>query len=136
MRLKKAVANLILWERVSRVGTAGRAGVPHVVPVCHILREGKIYFGSGRDGRKVLNLKGNPRVAVTVDLYADDWSNLKGVMVQGTARLIERGPRFRTIRAFLYKKYPQYPDQAALDQSDSVIVELTPTRVFAWGLKS
>src|SRR5574341_1722059 len=134
MRLKKAVTNLIQWERVSRVGTVGRAGVPHVVPVCHILRDGKIYFGSGRDARKVLNLKGNPRVAVTVDLYADEWSNLKGVMVQGTARLIERGPRFRAIRALLYKKYPQYPDQAALDESDSVIVDVTPIRIFTWGL--
>jgi nitroimidazol reductase NimA-like FMN-containing flavoprotein (pyridoxamine 5'-phosphate oxidase superfamily) len=134
VRLKKAVAKLIEWERVSRVGTVGRAGVPHVVPVCHVLREGKIYFGSGRDGRKVLNLKANPRVTVTVDLYADDWSNLKGVMVQGMARLIERGPRFRAIRALLYTKYPQYPDEAALDESDLVIVEVTPTRVFAWGL--
>jgi hypothetical protein len=26
--------------------------------------------------------------------------------VQGRARLIERGPRFRKIRALLYKKYP------------------------------
>ena len=104
MRLKKAVANLIQWERVSRVGTVGRAGVPHVVPVCHILREGKICFGSGRDGRKVLNLKGNARVAVTVDLYTDDWSNLKGVMVQGTAKIIEPGPRFRKIRTLLYHR--------------------------------
>jgi nitroimidazol reductase NimA-like FMN-containing flavoprotein (pyridoxamine 5'-phosphate oxidase superfamily) len=135
VRLKKAVAKLIEWERVSRAGTVGKTGVPHVVPVCHVLRDGKIYFGSGKEGRKVLNVKANPRVTVTVDLYADDWSNLKGVMVQGTARLIERGPRFRAIRALLYKKYPQYPDEAALDESDSVIIEVTPTHVFAWGLE-
>ncbi len=134
MRIKRPVAKLIEWERVSRVGTVSEAGVPHVVPVCHILRDGKIYFGSGRDGRKVLNLKANPCVAVTIDLYGDDWANLKGVMVQGMARLIEKGPRFRAIRALLYKKYPQYPDEAALDESDSVIIEVTPTHVFTWGL--
>ncbi len=135
MRLKRALANLIQWERVCRVATMIEAGVPHLVPVCHVLADGKIYFASGNDGKKVLNLKANPRVTVTVDLYSDNWSNLKGVMVQGTATLIEKGPRFRRIRALLYKKYPQYPNEAALDESDSVIVEVTPTRVFSWGVE-
>jgi nitroimidazol reductase NimA-like FMN-containing flavoprotein (pyridoxamine 5'-phosphate oxidase superfamily) len=135
MRLKKAVAKLIEWERVCRVGTASRGGAPHVVPVCHVLAGGRIYFGSARDGKKVLNLKANPRVTVAVDLYSDDWAHIKGVMVQGKASLIERGPRFRKIRSLLYKKYPQYPSEAALDESDSIIVEVTPTRIFTWGME-
>jgi nitroimidazol reductase NimA-like FMN-containing flavoprotein (pyridoxamine 5'-phosphate oxidase superfamily) len=135
MRLKKAVARLIEGERVSRVATSGPAGMPHVVPVCHVVADGKIYFASGHDGRKVLNLRANPRVAVTVDLYSDAWGHLKGVLVQGTSALIDKGPRFRRIRALLYRKYPQYPDEAALDESDSVIVEVTPTHVFSWGLE-
>ena len=135
MRLKKTIAHLIEWERVCRVATVGEAGMPHLVPVCHVLSGGKIYFASGDDGRKVLNLRANPRLALTIDLYSDDWTNLKGVMVQGTAALIDKGPRFRKIRALLYKKYPQYPDEAALDESDSAIVEVTPVHVFSWGIE-
>jgi nitroimidazol reductase NimA-like FMN-containing flavoprotein (pyridoxamine 5'-phosphate oxidase superfamily) len=135
MRLKKAVARLIEWERVCRVATSGSNGVPHLVPVCQVVADGKIYFASGSDGRKVLNLRANPRIALTVDLYSDEWAHLKGVMVQGTTTLIEKGPRFRKIRALLYQKYPQYPGEAALDESDSVIVEVTPTRVFSWGVE-
>jgi nitroimidazol reductase NimA-like FMN-containing flavoprotein (pyridoxamine 5'-phosphate oxidase superfamily) len=104
------------------------------VPVVHVLAGDKIYFGSGDDGRKVQNLRANPQVAITVDLYSEDWSQLRGVMVQGTARIIERGPRFKRARARLYAKYPQYPKEAALSPSDSVIVEVTPTHVFTWGL--
>lgn len=37
MRLRKDVAKLLARERVCRVATAGRDGVPHVVPVCHVL---------------------------------------------------------------------------------------------------
>jgi nitroimidazol reductase NimA-like FMN-containing flavoprotein (pyridoxamine 5'-phosphate oxidase superfamily) len=96
--------------------------------------DGKVYFASGDDGRKVLNIRENPRVAVTVDLYSEDWANLKGVMIQGAARLIERGPRFRRIRRLLYDKYLQYASEAALDESDSMIVEVVPDRVFTWGL--
>ena len=134
MRLKKALADLIHRERICRVATASATGMPHLVPVCQVVADGKIYFASGGDGRKVLNLRANPRIAVTVDLYSDAWAHLKGVMVQGEATLIDKGPRFRKIRALLYAKYPQYPDEAALDESDSVIIEVTPTRVFAWGL--
>ncbi|OGL20541.1 MAG: hypothetical protein A3G97_07965, partial [Candidatus Rokubacteria bacterium RIFCSPLOWO2_12_FULL_69_21] len=101
MRLKKAEARFIEWERVCRVATAGASGWPHGVPVCHVLWSGKIYFGSGNDAKKVLNLRANPRVAVTVDLYSDAWESLKGVMVQGSAKLIEKGPRFRKIRQLL-----------------------------------
>ena len=134
MRLKKSVVQLIHAERACRVATVDGAGTPHLVPVCQVVADGKIYFASGNDARKVKNLRANPCVAVTVDLYSEAWAHLKGVMVQGDAALIDKGPRFRKARALLYAKYPQYPDEAALDESDSVIVEVTPTRVFAWGL--
>lgn len=134
MRLNKKVSKLIARERVCRVATTGADDEPHVVPVCHVLAGEKIYFGSGNDARKVANLRENPRIALTIDLYSEEWSQLKGVTVQGTATLIERGPRFKQARARLYEKYPQYPEDAALATSDSVIVEVTPKHVFTWGL--
>lgn len=134
MRISKKVAKLIERERVCRVATAGNGNTPHVVPVCHVMAGDKIYFGSGSDARKVANLRENPNVALTVDLYAEDWSHLKGILVHGTAMLIEKGPRFKQARGRLYEKYPQYPEDAALSPSDSVIVEVTPTRIVTWGL--
>ena len=131
MRLTKAQSKMLEWERVARVATVG-GSMPHLVPVCHVLVGGKIYFGSGKRGRKVRNVRVNPRLALTVDCYSDDWDHLAGVMVQGRARVIERGPRFRRLRRRLYAKYPQYPGEAALGDSDSVIIELTPTHVFSW----
>jgi nitroimidazol reductase NimA-like FMN-containing flavoprotein (pyridoxamine 5'-phosphate oxidase superfamily) len=132
-RLNKTLADFVGWERVCRVATASAAGVPHLVPVCHVVVGGKIYFASGDDARKIENLRENPHVTVTVDVYSDHWSSLKGVMVQGRARVVERGRRFHRVRKLLYRKYPQYPREAALSPSDSVVVEVTPTRVFAWG---
>jgi PPOX class probable F420-dependent enzyme len=132
-KLTKKVAEFVAWERVCRVATCGAAGIPHVVPVCHVLRAGNVYLGSGDDARKVKNIAENPNVTVVVDAYSDAWSTLRGVMIQGRARLIERGPAFRRIRDLLYRKYPQYPREAALSPSDSVIVEVRPRRVFTWG---
>jgi PPOX class probable F420-dependent enzyme len=130
----KASTELVARERVCRLATVSADGQPHLVPVCHVLVNGKIYLGSGDDGAKVRNIKANPRVTVTVDLYSDHWASLKGVMVQGRAKLIERGPAFMRARRKLYEKYPQYAKDAAISPSDSVVVEVTPTHVFAWGL--
>src|SRR5262249_13634153 len=94
MRLRKSLGQLIEWERVCHVATVSPRRVPHLVPVCHVVVNGKLYFASEKDARKVRNLRTTPSIAVTVDLYSDDWSQLKGVMIQGTAKLIEKGPRF------------------------------------------
>ena len=132
-KLTKSLADFVHWERICRVATSGARGMPHLVPVCHVVAGGKIYFASGDKGRKVKNLRENPSVTVTVDVYSDHWGTLKGVMIQGRAKVIEGGPRFRRVRALLYRKYPQYPREAAISPSDSVTVEVTPTRVFSWG---
>src|SRR5256885_8279880 len=95
MRMTSAIVRLIERERVCRVATAGRRGMPHLVPVCQVVAGGKIYFASGNDGRKVLNLAENPRVAVTVDLYSEDWTHLRGGMVQGRAGPIRGGAAVR-----------------------------------------
>ncbi len=134
MRLKKSVAKWFERERICRVASASAAGMPHLVPVCQVVADGKIYYASATKVRKVRNIAENPRVAVTVDIYSDDWTHIKGAMVQGTARLFPKGPRFRKIRALLYRKYPHYRRDATLDESDSVIVEVTPTHVFTWGM--
>jgi PPOX class probable F420-dependent enzyme len=132
-RLTKAVEEFIRRQRVCRVATTDAEGRPHVVPVCHVVERGKIYFGSGTEAGKMKNLAANPRIAVTVDAYTDAWSYLRGVMVQGHARVIARGPEFRRIRDALYAKYQQYKSEAALAESDSRIVEITPEHVFHWG---
>lgn len=55
------------------------------------------------------------------------------MVVQGTARVHARNPTFRRIRRRLYVKYPQYRTEATLGDTDSVVVEITPRRAYAWG---
>jgi PPOX class probable F420-dependent enzyme len=136
VRIRKDLAKLVARERISRVATVGADGRPHVVPICHIADGDRLYFATGRDSLKLRHLRANPNVALSVDIYAEDWSLLRGVMVQGTAALIERGPRFRKIRDLLYRKYPQYPTDSAIGERDSVIVELIPRRVSSWGFEA
>lgn len=115
MRLTASVRKFLERERVARVASIDRNGVPHVVPVCHVLEDGKIYFAADKDSKKVKNLRAHPEAAVEVDLYSEDWPRLAGAVVPGPASLIDRGPRFRKLRGLLYQKYPQYPDESDLE---------------------
>jgi nitroimidazol reductase NimA-like FMN-containing flavoprotein (pyridoxamine 5'-phosphate oxidase superfamily) len=133
MRLRRAHADFLTLQRVAQVATADARGVPHVVPVCLVVEAGRLYFASGKTGRKIENLRANPQVAVSADEYAESWDRLRGVVVQGTARVHARNGTFRRIRRRLYAKYLQYPAQAAIGDRDSVVVEVTPRRVYAWG---
>ena len=74
-----------------------------------------------------------PQIAVSADDYTEAWKRLRGVVVQGTATVHARNPTFRRIRRRLYAKYPQYAREATLGDRDSVVVEITPRRVYAWG---
>jgi len=99
-----------------------------------LLADGRVYFASETGARKIENLRENPRATVTADLYSDDWSTRKGIMIQGEAAIIGAGPRFRNIRKLLYEKYPQYPEVSAIGERDSVVIEVTPTHAFSWGM--
>jgi nitroimidazol reductase NimA-like FMN-containing flavoprotein (pyridoxamine 5'-phosphate oxidase superfamily) len=133
VRLRRAHAEFLARQRVVHVATADARGVPHVVPVCAVVANGRLYFASGKTGRKIDNLRANPRIAVSADDYSEAWSGLRGVVVDGTARIHARNPTFRRVRRLLYQKYPQYPAEAALGDTDSVVVEVMPRRAFAWG---
>jgi nitroimidazol reductase NimA-like FMN-containing flavoprotein (pyridoxamine 5'-phosphate oxidase superfamily) len=133
MRLRRAYADFLALQRVAHVATADSRGVPHVVPVCLVVERGRLYFASGKTGRKLENLRTNPQIAVSADDYTEAWKSLRGVVVQGSATLHARNPTFRRIRRRLYAKYPQYAREATLGYRDSVVVEIMPRRVYAWG---
>jgi nitroimidazol reductase NimA-like FMN-containing flavoprotein (pyridoxamine 5'-phosphate oxidase superfamily) len=134
MRLKKAEREFLAFQRVCRVATVSRKGVPHNVPVCPILDGDRIYFASETGAVKVRNIRATGHVALAFDEYTESWSGLKGVLIRGKGRTIEAGPAFRRVRKLLYRRFPQYEGYAALEEKDTVVVEVTPTQTFSWGL--
>jgi nitroimidazol reductase NimA-like FMN-containing flavoprotein (pyridoxamine 5'-phosphate oxidase superfamily) len=134
MRLKKAEREFLAFQRVCRVATVSRKGVPHNVPVCPILDGDRIYFATEAGAVKVRNIQATAQAALTFDEYTEAWTGLKGVLIRGNGRTIQAGPVFRRIRKLLYQRFPQYEGYAALEEKETVIVEVTPTRIFSWGL--
>lgn len=121
-------------QRVARVATVGRGGNPHNVPVCTVAASGRIYFASEKRARKVRNIRSNPRVALAFDHYTENWKQLAGAMILGTCTIIDQGAAFRRVRQSLYRKYKSYARLAPIEEGEAVIVCVTPTASFSWGL--
>jgi PPOX class probable F420-dependent enzyme len=136
-----AAAEAFLGQaRVAHLATADAAGQPHVVPIVFVVLDGRLYSPldakpkrvPGRRLKRVRNLAANPRVAVVVDCYAEDWSRLGYVLWQGRAHLIDQGSEADRARNALRGKYSQYNDHAlGLDEATLIVVE--SERVVVWG---
>jgi PPOX class probable F420-dependent enzyme len=140
---------LLRDARVGRLGTAGGGGRPLVVPVCYTLLEGvedveAVHLVSAVDDkpkgsarlRRLRNLGENPLATLLVDVWDEDWTRLRWVMVEGEARVIEPGDgATRDLREAallaLEAKYPQYR-ALPLDRERAPLVLLRADRVRAW----
>ena len=131
-------AAFVAARRVGRRAAADERGRPHVVPVCYAFDGHRIYTAVDRKPKRrparglkrVLNVLANPNVALVVDDYSEDWTELAYVLVHGSAELLEDGEERTAAETLLRDKYPQYRE--LLDPGCAVIA-ITPTKTVAWG---
>jgi PPOX class probable F420-dependent enzyme len=125
-------------SRVARLATVDDAGSPHVVPVCYAT-DGQAYYSPidaktkrtpPEQLKRVRNIRKNPRVALLIDHYEEDWTRLRFMMVQGRAELLQDGVEWRTARALLEAKYPQY--QALPLGPSGLVIKIVPEHVVRW----
>lgn len=103
--------------RVGRLATLRADGSPHLVPFCFVLEGDVIYSAvdakpkraGGAPLARFRNVAGDPRVAVLVDHWSEDWTQLWWVRVEGRAAALERGSaNEQHALTLLAGKYEQY----------------------------
>jgi PPOX class probable F420-dependent enzyme len=120
---------------VARLATVRADGTPRLVPITFALVEGLVCsvvdeVKPKRSTRlaRLDDVRRDPRVALVVDHYEDDWSALWWVRVDGTAEIHEAGPLRERALAELQAKYPPY---AAAPPAGALLV-ITPSRWSGW----
>jgi coenzyme F420-0:L-glutamate ligase/coenzyme F420-1:gamma-L-glutamate ligase len=127
-------------HRLGHLATAGADGAPHVVPVCYALDDHTLYFvadakpkrGPARDLVRLRNVRANPRAAVVVDDWAEDWTRLAFVLVRGPAREIADPLAHAAALRLLRARYPQYVTMPLDDPVAHPVVGIEPARVVLW----
>jgi len=134
------IQRFILAHAVARLATSGRDGQPHVIPFCYAFDGECFYFvvdekpkrHTGKPLKRVRNILENPQVALVIDDYVDDWTQLAYVLVNGTAAVVEDENEYARVLELLRARYPQY---RLMDLSffRNPLVRITPTKIHAWG---
>ena len=105
---------------VARLATITPDGLPHLVPVVFAVADDSqdghdvVYTAvdakpkTTRRLRRLVNIESNPQVSLLVDHYADDWTQLWWVRVDGVATVHADGEDMDIGYRLLRAKYPQY----------------------------
>jgi PPOX class probable F420-dependent enzyme len=126
-------------HRVGHLATAAADGAPHVVPVCYALDDAALYFiadakpkrGTARALKRLRNLAENPRAAVVVDDWAEDWTRLAWCLVRGPASIASAAVHAAAL-VRLRTRYPQYVSMALDDPIAHPVVRIEAARVTLW----
>jgi PPOX class probable F420-dependent enzyme len=125
-------------QRAGRLATATPDGAPHVIPVCYACDGASLYIALDAKPkrvaperlRRVRNILDNPRVALVIDRYSDDWSELAYLLIQGTAALVQPGePEHVIALDLLRKRYVQYQ---SMPIEQHPVIAIRPTKVVGW----
>jgi nitroimidazol reductase NimA-like FMN-containing flavoprotein (pyridoxamine 5'-phosphate oxidase superfamily) len=80
------------------------------------------------------NIAENPRVAVVIDHYEEDWSQLGYVMIRGHARVVEDPEEYLAALRHLRDKYLLYRGMSMTPEKNP-IVKIEPEHVHVWGAR-
>ncbi len=140
MKISAAVQHFIHSHVVARLATAGEDGQPHVIPFCYAFDGASFYFvvdekpkrQTGKPLKRIRNMLENPHVALVIDDYADDWSQLAYVMVRGEAAVVADEEEYQRALGLLRERYHQY-HHMTLTFPHNAMIRITPRKVNAWG---
>jgi PPOX class probable F420-dependent enzyme len=132
--------DLVAWanellesERVGRLGLLDLDGGPRVLPVTFAVAEGWIWSAIDQKPKRAGEparmrfLRRDPRAALTVDRYSDDWDELAWVQVLGSVSILGVDEGAVGLEA-LSAKYEQYREEAP----PGPLLALEPERYLWW----
>jgi nitroimidazol reductase NimA-like FMN-containing flavoprotein (pyridoxamine 5'-phosphate oxidase superfamily) len=129
MKLKIEEERFLSDNEIGRLATIGANGLPHVVPVCYVYRSGSLWVATDYETKKFRNVLSNNKVALVVDTGYD--SN-RGMLIQGRARIYEKGHEFRKVYAVFFRKF-NWVKASPWKEREVPFIKILPTRKACWG---
>lgn len=120
-------------QKILRLATIDKRGMPHIVPVWYLYKDGIFYVGTNTSTKKAKNVKKNPKVSFCVD--AGIRSPIFGAMGRGVARLILNKKIVSSVTKKIllryFKSLNNTSAQELLTQTDCII-KIIPKKITVW----
>ena len=138
---EERLRNFLKLARVARLATSDHSAVPHNISICFWFDEVAYFYFvidekpkrlTGTGLKRLRNIAENPRVALIIDHYEEEWSYLAYVLIHGQAYVVEDPNEYMLALRNLRDKYPQYRTMV-LSFERNPIVRIELERAHAWG---
>lgn len=105
--------------------------IPHVKPVSYLLINNSIFIATDYATRFFKNIKTNPNVALSIDVYVP--KNHKAILVQGKTEIIESGKEFASVYQEFYKKF-EWVRSDPWKENEAPFIKIIPKSKISWGI--
>jgi len=132
------IDSLLAESAKVQVATVNPDGSPHLTTLFYVMHEGRLAFWTYARSQKIRNLERDPRLTCLVEL-GDDYFELRGVSLSGTADLVREADRIRAIGTAVATRMVDGADLGELGRQEverqvakrvGVLVE--PVRTASW----
>lgn len=132
------VAEFLTGSKKVQVATVNPDGSPHLTTLFYVVEDGKIAFWTYGRSQKIKNLERDPRITCLVET-GDDYFELRGVSVSGTAEIVTGEARIREIGTAVASRMVDGADLGDLGRDEverqvkkRVGVVVVPSRTASW----
>lgn len=105
-QLKQEILQYIETHNTMTLATC-LGDVPWAATVFYASDNLNLYFFSVPDSRHGQNLAANPRLGVTIQEDYHDWREIKGIQIEGTAKMVDSLTEKAKAMAVYARKYPE-----------------------------
>jgi len=112
-----------------RIATASKDANPHVTPVLYVFDGNYFYIAIDYGEKKLKNLKENNKVALVIDDRTK--KGARGIMVQGTAEILERGDEYKYALKLLFDRFEIYRKNP-WGEGEAPIIKVIPKKKASW----
>jgi PPOX class probable F420-dependent enzyme len=135
------VREFLRLARLGHLATTSGDGVPHNIPICFWFDDADHFYFvidekpkrlTGTGLKRMRNIAQNPRIALVIDHYEEDWSCLAYVLIHGEAHIVDDAMEYMLALRNLRDKYPQYRAMV-LSVERNPMVRIETGRVHTWG---
>jgi len=104
------IQDIVDAHEVLTLATLRADGWPQATTVGYVNEELTLYVATGATAQKVLNIRHDRRVSLTIDAGKADWARLSGLSMAAVASVVDSRSQIQRVARLLKKKFPGLVD--------------------------
>jgi general stress protein 26 len=125
--LREKILDLLTRHNNMTIATIRPDGYPQATTVGYVNDGLDIYFGCSAQSQKAQNLALDSKVSIAIDRDYENWDQIQGLSLAGTAARITDAHEIEKAGALLLEKFPQAADFGPEMREAMAVFRVTPS---------